>query len=424
MIQVCDCIMGSGKTQSTIRYIQEHPDKKIVYVTPYLDEARRINNACPDAQFVEPSKEIPKYHFRKSEHLAALLKEGRNVASTHELFLNFKGDILKYAAAGNYELIIDEAVDTIQSCNISKGDVELIKQLGWINEDGTRNADCTNTYAGGKLGEFYALFKNGNLIEADKRGEAYYWMLTKEVFDAFENIKVLTYLFDAQILKYYFDLTGIEYERIGIEHPDADTYRFTSSRGYIPEYVGTLSSKIHIFDNKKLNAVGDDNFALSCSWYSKQQRNGKANFDRLRKNVTNYFNNYMSMYGMEYRLWSVWTDYRNLLRCKGFKYNDLAFNSKATNDYKNKKVLAYCVNVFMNPNEKGYLLSKGINVLEDEYALSVMIQWIWRSAIRDGEEIWIYIPSKRMRNLLSGWIERVEREYAEYQKERMEVTND
>ena len=41
---------------------------------------------------------------------------------------------------------------------------------------------------------------------------------------------------------------------------------------------------------------------------------------------------------------------------------------------------------------------------DDEYALSEMIQWIWRSAIRDGKEIWVYIPSRRMRELLKKWL--------------------
>lgn len=36
-----------------------------------------------------------------------------------------------------------------------------------------------------------------------------------------------------------------------------------------------------------------------------------------------------------------------------------------------------------------------------------MIQWIWRTAIRDGKEIDIYVPSRRMRELLEQWIEEV-----------------
>ena len=34
-----------------------------------------------------------------------------------------------------------------------------------------------------------------------------------------------------------------------------------------------------------------------------------------------------------------------------------------------------------------------------------MLQFIWRSAIRNGEEIWVYIPSIRMRSLLKKWIQ-------------------
>ena len=41
---------------------------------------------------------------------------------------------------------------------------------------------------------------------------------------------------------------------------------------------------------------------------------------------------------------------------------------------------------------------------ENKYALSEMIQWIWRSAIRNGEDIYIYIPSRRMRDLLLEWL--------------------
>ena len=46
-----------------------------------------------------------------------------------------------------------------------------------------------------------------------------------------------------------------------------------------------------------------------------------------------------------------------------------------------------------------------ISVNEDGYALSEMLQFIWRSAIRDGKEIWVYIPSIRMRTLLKEWID-------------------
>lgn len=33
-----------------------------------------------------------------------------------------------------------------------------------------------------------------------------------------------------------------------------------------------------------------------------------------------------------------------------------------------------------------------------------MVQFIWRSRIREGKEISLYIPSKRMRELLKEWL--------------------
>lgn len=66
----------------------------------------------------------------------------------------------------------------------------------------------------------------------------------------------------------------------------------------------------------------------------------------------------------------------------------------------------YMVNLFMNVNDKRFYQRHGIDVDEDAYALSIMVQWIWRSAIRDGDEIYLYIPSRRMRNLLINWIEK------------------
>lgn len=48
---------------------------------------------------------------------------------------------------------------------------------------------------------------------------------------------------------------------------------------------------------------------------------------------------------------------------------------------------------------------KGFPVKEDIFALSEMVQWVWRSAIREGNPINIYVPSSRMRDLLERWLE-------------------
>ena len=80
-------------------------------------------------------------------------------------------------------------------------------------------------------------------------------------------------------------------------------------------------------------------------------------------------------------------------------------NSRATNKYRDRASVVYPVNRYLNPFVKNFFTSNHIAIDEEGFALSEMLQFIWRSAIRDGHEIWIYIPSIRMRRLLKEWIE-------------------
>ena len=52
--------------------------------------------------------------------------------------------------------------------------------------------------------------------------------------------------------------------------------------------------------------------------------------------------------------------------------------------------------------QKSYFDIHGIKY--EKYMLSALLQWIWRSQIRDGKSINLYIPSERMRELLKMWI--------------------
>ena len=58
----------------------------------------------------------------------------------------------------------------------------------------------------------------------------------------------------------------------------------------------------------------------------------------------------------------------------------------------------------MNPTIKNFFVCHGVDVDEENYALSELIQWIWRSRIRLGYDIDLYLPSERMRNLLILWL--------------------
>ena len=67
--------------------------------------------------------------------------------------------------------------------------------------------------------------------------------------------------------------------------------------------------------------------------------------------------------------------------------------------------VAYIANRFIDPNVLKFFMDKGIEIDCDHFALSEMLQFIWRSAIRDDMPITVYIPSKRMRDLFIKWID-------------------
>ena len=89
---------------------------------------------------------------------------------------------------------------------------------------------------------------------------------------------------------------------------------------------------------------------------------------------------------------------------KGFKTAFVPFNSKATNEYGDRTCLAYAVNVYDNPMILAWFYDHGQKPDSDLFALSAMIQWIWRSAIRNGQAIKLYLPSLRMRKILCTWL--------------------
>ena len=70
--------------------------------------------------------------------------------------------------------------------------------------------------------------------------------------------------------------------------------------------------------------------------------------------------------------------------------------------------MLYFANQFINPNIKDFFNTKKVVVNEDKWALSELLQWIWRGRIRRNEPMNLDIPSKRMRNLLYDWLDNVE----------------
>jgi hypothetical protein len=66
--------------------------------------------------------------------------------------------------------------------------------------------------------------------------------------------------------------------------------------------------------------------------------------------------------------------------------------------------LIYLYDQHVNPVVAGWL-EDSTGDFNDAYALTEFIQWVWRSRVRRGENITLYLPSPRMWELFEEWLD-------------------
>lgn len=427
-ILVCDAIMGSGKSSAAINMMNDNPDEKYIYITPFLDETERIQKACPKLNFVIPRDDLSKHRYLKREHIKYLIGNGKNIATTHQSYLNFDNEMLKTVQNQKYILIIDESLEVYgEEFNISKfitsafsdrGIVEYSKG-NWIIKHNNISKEMLSTMPKMCLELLSNDKENKNIYSSSKDTIAgFFSNINKDSLCAFKDVYILTYMFEGQELSYFFQLNNLQYENIYINKNKNNEYVFSKQKKFMPEYTQNLHEMIDICEIDKLNNIGYFRFNRTgsrpfSSTFLQNKRNNSEFIKKAKSNLNSWFTYYNSDIPSEQRLWSTVLSKKEAFSGKGYIKSFLSFNSRATNKYSDRTCLAYLIDIYMNPFKKNALMHNGIKVDEDKYALSIMIQWIWRSAIRNGKKIRIYIPNRRMRELLKNWIKNTEQEARE-----------
>ena len=377
---VVDAMTGAGKSCGAIRYMNEG-DGKYIYVTPYLTEVERIVEACKEKEFCAPEDD-----GAKLSSVRKLISEGRNIATTHALFGRFTRDIVGMLKEGGYTLILDEVFEIVKRLSVSRNDIEFLLSSGIfkLEDDG-----CTMSLSeGAYVPEAYkqlAAFASENRLILIKQC-AMFWTFPAEIFKAFKEVIILTYMFESQLQSYYFTMNNIQ---CGRKYVDKDELGFKIVDYEVPENQLSLGliDKIHIVNERKYNEVGDRNNALSKAWFSRHGTNSKE-ITELRRQMGNMITNrFRGVKGSV--MWTTLKQNRKKLTSKGFVKSFVPCNARGTNMYSDATRLVYCLNVFVNPFIMEYFRMHGVEVDQDKYALSEIIQWVYRSAIRKGEDIWI-----------------------------------
>ena len=423
-LYLTDEFIVTHNTTFAIQEMNSNINKKYIYITPFLSEIDRV------IANTNINMKAPEHKGKgKLESFEYLISTQQNIASTHVLFQRFYLNKKEKLKNGHYTLFLDEVMNVIQEIDdITEGDINLLIGEKIIRVDSQNYVHWIKDYTDTKYDAIKQMAENNSLILVNKK--LMVWNFPVDIFDCFEEVYILTYKFDGQIMKHYYDYHNVKYKKYSVKKINiTDDYIKYKLIDYSPEnefeYIDRYRKLINVYTNPDLNAIGDKKSALSVSWFKRSSKELKI---VLKNNIYNYFRNKVK--GKAYdNMWTTFKDYKKTLRGDGYRQcvlidefnkplkdeNDkeivqdcfVSFNARATNDYKFKRNLAYMCNVYIHPNIKQFFNLKGIEFNEDEYALSELIQWVFRSAIREGKIINIYIPSKRMRTFLINWLNNI-----------------
>ncbi|USK65869.1 hypothetical protein [Peribacillus frigoritolerans] len=431
-IKVTDAICGAGKTSYAIQMINEHAykvgfgdeepyssDKKFIYVTPFLSEVKRIKELTL-LEFFEP--EASYKTGSKGQHVKALVEEGCNIVMSHELFARIDEDTLIDIEDWGYILIMDEVANVLETYNdraVSiKDDFRMLAHQGILNIEEDGQVTWKDPLYSGRFNDLKILSQKKNLFLHN--GVILFWTMPVANFESFEDVYILTYLFDGQIQRYYYDMYNIDYTKHSVRKNEDGRYELIEYDKTLEprDEIGNLLSIYEDYQKGKSVSRLNTNYltkknrlerALSKSWFEKAE---EEQIEQLRKNLVTFFKAQAKTKAGEL----FWTTFKSQTlflkneRCKlnskddRTKDNFLAFNTRATNDYADRTAMAFVLNRFMNPNEKQFFSNRGIEVDENLLAVSDLVQFLFRGCIRNDEPMSCYIPSSRMRTLLYNWI--------------------
>ena len=415
-VVVVDAMCGQGKTESVIEMMQKDVEGKFLYVTPYLSECHRVAGTSYDPSdehkkpllnsegnyiYSEDSR-LKDFKFkhpddsfgRKGKSLCSLLSDGENVVSTHALFTELGGNAIE--AAKDYTLIIDESVNVYTQDGRHKTIADArAKKIIYLDDDGitlrfdrsefgTATPEHPDTAKGSLYESIAAQCDLGQLLLIKKKTVV--WEMSADLLSNFKKVIICTYMFEGSEMSVYLKKKGIDYTVKKLE--GAKTAK-------------DVAHLIEVMDDNKLNAVGATGKLSSSAFAHKDKKDILC--ETMRRNLQNVFTNKWKAKADD-RLWTCFVTNKKVIGGEKYLNQFLSYNYKATNDYMDVHHVAFLIDVHTNPNIVEASEINSNSLMDQElYAVSSLIQFIFRSAVRKGESIKLYLPSLRMRELLERW---------------------
>jgi hypothetical protein len=400
-VTIIDRPCGSGKTTQIISSFKS--DKKYLVIVPFLDEIERLIQGTKHyCEFIQPLS--GNSNETKKHHLVELALSGKNIVTTHKLFESLV-DIARMGLLDNYHIIIDEVPETLSvTRRISKKSLKDIYIDGGyleVEKDGkvtpsakwhNDNKDVSDTLSQ----KLYRQACGGCLFLVDE--SFFIWAMPKELLCAGISTTIYTYKSNGSVLCKYLEKEKIPYKIIWSQKEEKEFILKAQQLitfGSLP--VGFKKIKFSYRQQEKKLTSAKDSKQVSMNLKNLRQRE--------LQNVE--ANNIMITC-----IKAAWDDTN---KHGGFKRGSrlasalwVANTTRGTNKYAHCSHAIYLYDQHLNPDLLHWLGVDNNKAFKEAYALTEFIQWLYRSRIRKGEPITVFIPSGRMERIFRTWLFSVE----------------
>lgn len=423
---VIDAPTGAGKTTALINLLnttQPAADTfdRFLVLTPLLSEVQRF---CATTTCKQPLENQRK-HRTKLYDLKQLLIAGENICCTHSLCDLFDKEVKDLLLHGDYRytLIIDEEptviLDIIDQSTAKKvtnknlqelnrlnpQDYAMLRAQGYLLMDNTTGQlkwnyekEYTGKYRRGLFEGFRKVFDTLDLysMNNDKRVIA---VVNPSIWQCFTKIYISSYRIHNSFFDYYCQLYGFCIKYYHISGGDI-------VEGYVSAYPSGLD-RIVVCDDDKYN-LADKNYSLSKNWFTLNCKKGSTAAKELHNALRGFLRYGVPHSELSGYFWTTFKEFKGCLSGKEVSPKQwVAHNIRATNNYQHCNAVAFVCDKFPNPNIVTFFAKRGIKVDKAEYALSTLIQFVWRSSIRsttNTNKVYVYLPALRLRMQFKAWL--------------------
>lgn len=406
IVEIVEGIMGSGKSTGIINWMENNPNEKYIYVSPLLSEVGeggRLSQALKSITFEYPVSK------NKADDVLDSLKLGKNIACTHVLYSSLSAEHLKYIEDEGYILVIDEEISLITGVSeYGRGDykwlfendhIEVSSETGQVYWKGDEVLLKDNKYF-----KFKTYCDNQSLYVTKRDQYMMVSQLPIRLLDCAKRVIILTYMFEGNVLDSFLKIKGLKvvpFTEIELQEVDVEKVKNLITLIKPPKHLLQMNQTSSWYDNKAtnddLNEIGK--FIRNCAIKNKATRD-----DVIYTHPKNRFDSDSKS--------------RTLIKPLGYykkKIGDeenvcwLASSTKATNLYADRWCLVHCYNRYPQTPVEAYINDYGsdigVKLNAEVFALSELLQWVWRSRIRKSEPIVLAIGNTRMCRIFTKWLD-------------------